>query len=371
MRIVHLTTVHPARDTRILVREAASLADHYDEVTLVANGSETFQYHDVNVVGLYDGAPASLRRLADRSRLFRPIVSQLLALRLLARLRPAVIHGHDPELLPLLVGLRSTGRRVVFDCHEDLGRQMAKKAYLGRWGPTVGRVLDRTLSVSSRLLSAVVVAHDWQYPNIRGRVVLRNLPNIDDLPQRNEQSADPSPLRMVYVGRIEENRGASAMLELLTELRANGTDATLTLVGDASQTLLDKLAEHPAWEWVDHRGPLPWPEAMAIVAGSDIGLFLPVRTPAYDLSESTKVYEYLALGLPAVVTDMEIYRKLAAQHPELALHVVSAEDPTWPTADVLDTARRSARDGVDAVRQRFTWDSEEAKLLELYRTFEG
>ena len=370
MRIVHLTTVHPARDTRILVREVASLARAYDDVTLVANGDEDFEYAGVKVRGLYADTPGLLGRASSASRLFRPIVSQLVALRMLAKIRPHVIHGHDPELLPLLMALRATGRQVVFDCHEDLGRQMQKKPYLGRYGPLVGRTLDKTLDVAARVLSAVVVAHTWQYPDLPKRVVLRNLPSTRDLPAPRAALEDGSDLKLVYVGRIEENRGASNMLDLLQSLRDEGNNATLQLVGEVRPARLEKLSAHPAWSSVTFHGPLPWADAMDIVAASDIGLFLPKRTPAYDLSESTKVYEYLALGVPAVVTDMEIYRRLDADNPELAMLVLSAEDPQWPSADELVDLQRVAAKGTDAVRSDFAWSTEEAKLLSLYRSFE-
>jgi glycosyltransferase involved in cell wall biosynthesis len=375
MRIVHLTTVHPARDTRILVREVASLARAYDqstdEVTLVANGDEDFEYAGVQVRGLYADTPAVLQRASSVSRLLRPIVSQLIALRLLVKLRPDVIHGHDPELLPLLMALRATGRQVVFDCHEDLGRQMQKKPYLGRFGPLVGKMLDKTLHLAASVLSTVVVAHTWQYPELPRRVVLRNLPSTRDLPAPRTELVPGAGLGLVYVGRVEENRGASKMLDLLQSLRDGGNDATLQLVGDITPTLLASLSDHPAWSHTHYHGPLPWADAMAVVAASDVGLFLPKRTPAYELSESTKVYEYLALGLPAVVTDMEIYRRLGDDNPELAMTILSAEEPQWPSADELVDLQRVAVKGTEAVRADFAWSTEEAKLLSLYRSFEA
>lgn len=366
---MHLTTVHPARDPRILVREVGSLASAHPEVVLVANGDESFEAGDAAVIGLYDGVPASVERLANSSRLVRPVISQLLALRLLARLRPAVVHGHDPELLPLLVLLRFVGIRTVFDCHEDLRKQISKKPHLGRLGPLVGRSIEAGLYAASRVLSAVVVAHVWQYPDIPGRVVLRNFPSVAGLPEPVDAGGRPGvdgPLKLVYVGRVEPNRGAATMLDFLGSLRADGVDATLTLVGQISDALVADLAGHPAWDGVDVRGPLPWSEAMAVVADCHVGLFLARRTPAYELSESTKLYEYLALGLPAVFTDMQVNRDLLAERPDLALHLVSAEEPVWPTLAELTELRATARAGAAAAREGFSWATEEPKLFELY-----
>ena len=114
-RIVQLTTVHHPLDPRIYLKQARSLANAGFDVWLLARGagltSPASEFEDVTFVPLPGGRArmARLRRQAVASREIR-------------RIKPDVIHVHDPELLPLARRLkRSLGAKVIYDKHEDYG----------------------------------------------------------------------------------------------------------------------------------------------------------------------------------------------------------------------------------------------------------
>src|SRR6185437_15970740 len=75
--------------------------------------------------------------------------------------RAAIVHVHDPELIPLALLLRLTGRRAICDIHENVSEQVLHKEWIPRW---LRRPLSRALKVMQRALpslaDAVILAED-------------------------------------------------------------------------------------------------------------------------------------------------------------------------------------------------------------------
>ena len=172
MRIGVLTSVHPATDTRILFKQAATLAAGGHEVFLVARASEA----QVGCGVTHVAVPVPQSRL-DRVR------TCLQVLRAAIELRCDVYHLHDPELLPLAGVLRRrTGAAIVFDVHEDVRRQIRNKYWIPRWAR---RPLAWLYGVAElqclRQVDRVVIAEDSYAATYAAHdpVPVRNYPTLD------------------------------------------------------------------------------------------------------------------------------------------------------------------------------------------------
>ena len=152
--VIMLTTSHPATDNRIFYREAKTLA----EAGLA-----------VAVIGPHPKPEAlmefGLRHLAKHKRGSFRLLQGWTLIRLAFRLGGRVFLFHDPELFGVGLVLRLLGKKVVYDCHENLPAQVLQKG----WIP---RPLRRLASAAawamewfgSRLLSGVAVARDAVLP---------------------------------------------------------------------------------------------------------------------------------------------------------------------------------------------------------------
>jgi glycosyltransferase involved in cell wall biosynthesis len=71
----------------------------------------------------------------------------------------------------------------------------------------------------------------------------------------------PPPLRLLFVGRVEEAKGAGRCVEILRRLRRGGVAAELELVGDGPerQALERRVSEGPDADAIAFRGRLPRP----------------------------------------------------------------------------------------------------------------
>jgi len=364
-RIVHLTSVHGRKDVRILIKECASLARAgYDTHLAVADGQgpercEGVQIHDVGAAG---------------GRAARMLGRPWALLRMARALDARVCHFHDPELIVAGLLLRAQGRRVVYDAHEDVPRQILNKP----WIPAVLRrpvawLFERLENFAVRRFDAVVAAT----PHIARRfsannphcVDINNYPILQELaPAGGQRPARPDGRTVCYIGGIGENRGAVQLVAALERL-----DARCILAGAFESPALEaRLRAMPGWSKVDYRGFVDRQGVAAILAESDVGVVLLHPIPNYLDSLPIKMFEYMSAGLPVLASDFPLWRDIVeaggaglCADPRDTAHIAAAMQ-----ALLGDPARRQAmgRAGRRIVETERNWGTESAKLTALYRT---
>src|SRR5208283_5204862 len=119
---VHLSSVHPPHDNRIFWKECLTLAGAGYGVSLVVCDAVP-RWTASNQV-----AVISVRRRPGRFG--RILISTVAVARAGLRLNADLYHFHDPELIPLGLLLRVLGKRVIYDVHEDLPRDILIKTWI-------------------------------------------------------------------------------------------------------------------------------------------------------------------------------------------------------------------------------------------------
>lgn len=356
-RLVHLSTVHHSWDNRILNKECRALAEAGLDVHLVISADEDRTSHGVRV--------HAIRR---RGRLQRLVVSQAEVWRTLRRLRPSLLHFHDPELIPMaLLWGRLHRIPVVYDAHEDLVKQIATKPYLrGRKGAFARAAARRLLRLADAHCDAIVavvpeIANGFSTTRDgrpRPVVVVRNLPWSQDF-QMTDVAA--SERVAVYTGDVSVERGIDKMVAAVSKVDG----AMLLVAGRALVPTAPLLsAAH-----VEYLGLVPPAELSGIIARARVGLIFLDRLPNYESSLPTKVFEYMASGIPFLATDFDYWQQLFGDTE--AGVFVDTDDPLAVvrelTALLADPARcaKLGRNGRRAVEERFSFEHEARRLVEL------
>ena len=258
---------------------------------------------EVIAKGRADDAPDGAEFRASRSNGMAGRGVQ--ALLLPGRARGRVLITLDPDLIPAarMRRLFSHGRRLAVDMHEDYVALLDDRAWAKGPRGAVARVWARTAVSLSRGADLTVVADQHVPPGEAARrLVVRNLPDLSLLPERAEP--EPRP-RALYIGDVRASRGLFDMLRAI-EL---APDWELDVVGPVAARDRERLdawtAASPAAARVRLHGRLAPAAAWRLARGAWAGMSLLHSTPAFESAIPSKIYEYLACGLPVLTSPIK------------------------------------------------------------------
>jgi glycosyltransferase involved in cell wall biosynthesis len=291
-------------------------------------------------------------------------------------MRPQLVHLHDPELLLWAPMWKAAGIRVVYDMHENLSGSVRTKS----WIPGLLRsAMSRLVRVIERSLAsrcAVVFAEESyvkEHPWVKRYAVVLNMPIADEL--LRVVGRPPVEFTVGYAGLISQSRGSLLTLEALARLRDDGVGVCWQVAGRFSPPgheaeIRRRVAELRLTEQVTFHGPVMPREAWKLMADCHCGLAVLRPEPNYLESYPTKLFEYMALGLPVVASDFPLYRRVVQ---EGKCGICVAPDDGEALARALRTLYndpgrcwRMGAAGKQAVATRYNWANEEKKLLALY-----
>lgn len=368
-RIAILSSVHAALDNRVFYREARTLARSGYDVTLIAVHDRDEERDGVRIRAL-PRVPRSRRPL-----LWRAVV------RLALETNADLFHIHDPELLlvtPIL--RRRTGRPTLYDIHEANADFIAVKDYLPaaiRY-PLAGlfrRLEPRLVRGESGLIFADdAIAAD--FAGFTGpKTTLFNFPG-DELIEsgRRVEHQKQAPV-VLYLGGMERNRGAALMIDAFARVQARLPTARLLVVGhfmppELETQVRQNAANRGIAHAVDIVGRVPFERIGEYLRRATVGWVTWQPVIKNQKNVPTKLFEYMAFGLPVVSSDLPSTRPFV--EPGMNGLLVAAADPTEHAAAllaILSDARMAAamgRVGQQQVAERFNWRAMEPRLLELY-----
>jgi glycosyltransferase involved in cell wall biosynthesis len=365
--IAHLTTVHRPDDPRVALKECASLQRAgYDVVLIHARGRET-----------QTPLPIRTRRIrASRGRLGRMTVDGTRLLRAALAERADLHHFHDPELVPIGLALKAAGHRVVYDVHEDVPRQIRYKPYLpAPLKPVAGWLAEAAEAAGALAFDAIVAAT----PHIAGRFPARKTVVVQNFPVLEELSGEIGPpygersRHVVYVGRITPEAGALEMAEAARLITS--ADSQVTLAGPMPDGLRAPVLERAAPAAVRLPGWQDREQVAALLGSARVGLVTLHPEANYLDSYPTKMFEYMAAGVPVVASDFPLWRGIvegaACGIIVNPLHPKEIADAVDWLLRHPDEARAMGERGRAAVATSYNWLAEERKLLDLYARLLG
>lgn len=367
--IVHLSTLHSRSDVRIFIKEARTLASRlpHKVVFMVADGKgSAVDEHDL--VSIYDLGSLGIGRLR------RALKGPWRALSAIRRIKPAVVHFHDPELIPLGMLLKVMEYKVVYDVHEDVPQQTFSKDWIPRFIRNLVMLAMCALEWgAAKSFDAIVPATHKiaeYFPPIK-TVVVQNFPISTELNVPKMIPYEERALSFAYVGGIATIRGAIEMIRSIGYL-SDINEVRLELAGEFSPFSLEgQLRAIPSWGLVRYHGHVSREQVAHIMGGVRAGLVLFHPLPNHIDAQPNKMFEYMSAYLPVIASDFPLWRQIIG-NAECGLLVdplnpkAIAEAMLWILGHPAE-AEAMGRRGRQAVEQTYNWDVEATKIVNLYK----
>jgi glycosyltransferase involved in cell wall biosynthesis len=371
MKVCHITTVHPAKDTRIFYRMCQAVAKHDVSVTLIAP--------DVFVDSLVQASGWNEKIGMTTSRLRR----MMLALHASLEEQADIYHFHDPELIPLGLALKALRRRsaVVYDVHEDYPSQMLVKYWIPKPLRRSAAWSIHTLnSVGGRCFDGIVTADpfvqkDFQWSARDKTLLFYNFPS----PKLFEEAllADrPKDFDLIYVGGMSERSGMFVLFDALKLLKQQGLQPTVGLAGYTDgekgwQALEQGIRDRGLSEQVTLKRRIPFSDVPSWICRGRIGLVSLQPIPKFMKNIPTKMFEYWTCGLPVVASDLPPIRPFVHEEKNgLLFNATEPHDLARAISSCLvnpSACKQMGFYGRELVLARWNNDHQMGQLLQFYK----
>jgi glycosyltransferase involved in cell wall biosynthesis len=287
-----------------------------------------------------------------------------------------VYHFHDAELIPIAMLLKLRGKKVVYDVHEDNSHTLRISYWIPR---PVRKPVARCTSVlevfASRILNGVVAATPAiarRFPTSKTSVV-QNFPLLSEFTRATPNAYQSRPEAVIYAGMMSLDRCTLEIIESINIVNGsrNATSATLVLAGNIVPPLTKRqMEELPGWEYTQFLGWRERSTVAELLGRARIGLVVMQSLEHIMEAQPTKLFEYMAAGIPVVASDFPVWRGFV-ESARCGILVdpsdvnAIAEAITW-LLDHPEEAEAMGQRGKAAIESTVNWDNEAEVLLKFY-----
>ncbi|MBC8487848.1 MAG: glycosyltransferase family 4 protein [Bacteroidetes bacterium] len=361
MKVCHITTVHPEKDVRIFYKECKSLAKHGFEVKLIVINGKSFTEDGVEVIGVpcnYSG------------RLQRFLKAPKAAYRKALQVDAGIYHFHDPEFLPYANKLKRKGKKVIYDVHEDLPRQILSKYWINKnIRKIISSATERFENSVCKKLDFIITATPFirnRFININPNVLdINNFPVLDFEKELPDWSCREN--KVCYIGSLTKVRGITELVKSLSYIEG----VTLELGGTFSpEEYRNEIIKTEGWDRVTEYGFVNRKTADEIMARSVAGMVNLHPIINYIDSLPVKMFEYMEAGVPVIASNFPLWKEIVEDNNcGICIDPFKPDQIARAINSIVENpqqAEEMGRNGLRIVKEKYNWEIEKKKLVSIY-----
>lgn len=360
-KICHISTAHSALSGRLLDRECMKLAEAGYDTTLIA------QYDKNEIIG---GVKIVAFPKAN-SRIYRMTLLNIYMLFKALRQKADLYHFHDPELMFVGSLLKLSGKKVIYDIHEDLPKQIHNKPYLSKSiVPYLSKAIEKVEAFFAKRFDGLVTV----VPSIEKRllrsnantIMYRNFPEMKLIDSAVAKKRDDNKFRIIYPGSLSKVRGVEDIINVVAMYKG---EVELILGGRWSHKAFEEHCKNlEGWKYVKYLGRLPQKEVYEYMKSSDLGVHIIHDKPSHRIGYPMKAFEFMACKVPFLISDIGNKRELF-EGAALFIEPQNLEDIKQNISSLIKDKKlgeQLSTYGRKKVEEVYNLESEVDRLLKFY-----
>ncbi len=298
-----------------------------------------------------------------------------------------VIHVHDMTIAGLVMKLKKS-EKLVLDLHENRPEIMRYYPHLKRFPTNILINLDRwkraEMSYIKKSDAVIVVTKEAAEYYGKANSNYCVVPNTAELATIDAIPIDQSLVDrykdnfvVLYIGDLGSRRGIYELIEAADLLEDQIPELKVVMVGDSSERpSYEQLVDQKnLQDFVDFEGFQPHDLLFSYIKAANVGTSPLWRNIHHDTTFANKVFQYMSLGLPQVVSDCPAQENVVEECNAGLIHTSKVPQDLadkiydlYANPEKAETLGLSARKSMEEI---WDWKYKKQALVNLYRGFQA
>lgn len=286
-----------------------------------------------------------------------------------------IIHVHsvpDFEVFAALIP-KLKGAKIILDIHDIVPEFYAAKFNVSH-SSFVFRALKIVEKISATFADHVIIANDFWLKKLIARSTREdkcsafiNYPDLSIFKNTLRTRKNDGRFIIVYPGTLNWHQGLDIAVNAFDLAKRNAPGIEFHIYGEGSAKIeIRRLVEDlQLSDKVFIRSPLPLREIATVMANADLGV-VPKRNDSFGGEAfSTKILEFMALGVPVVVADTRIDRYYFNESLVRFFKANDDKDLARVILDAYEDRKGSVLLTSEALKyaNEFSWDKKKSDYL--------
>lgn len=278
----------------------------------------------------------------------------------------SVVHCHDLDTLQIGVWLKKKiGCQLIYDAHEIFGYMISESMpksimKFSFWmEKRLIKYADHVITVNKP------VEKYLESINAKQITIIMNCKNL--ITKTYQPPPNKLPFTVCYIGGLIESRMFPDLIDIIGEIK----DVKFVVAGFKSGLYEDVKKRCEKYDNVEFLGQLPSKEAIPKTLESNaIICLLDPKRKSHQIGITTKIFEAMVTGRPIIVTKNMYNSDEFVEKERCGLSVLNNRNDIQKAIvklrDDPKLCENLGKNGLRAAMEKYNWDYERKKLLEVY-----